>query len=62
MPIEQEIKLQARYAFEEGKTEGAHEKALETAKLMMANNIDLSVVVKCTGLNIDEIKKIQKEA
>ncbi|MCQ2241335.1 hypothetical protein [Treponema sp.] len=39
-------------------SQGAHDKAVETARLMLINNIDVSMVVKCTGLTLDEVKEI----
>lgn len=47
--------------FYDGKVEGAHDKAVETAKIMLANNMDVSLVVKCTGLTEEEVEQIGKE-
>lgn len=42
----------------EGRMQGAHDKAVETARLMLANNIEISMVAKCTGLSIKEIEAL----
>ena len=41
---------------EEGLAEGEHKKAIETAKNMLANGLNVELVSQCTGLSIDEIK------
>ena len=51
---------------EEGKINGIHigEKRgvkrgiLETAKNMLKNNIDIAIIQKCTGLSLNEVKKL----
>ena len=43
----------------QGISQGAHDKAVETARLMLANNIEISMVAKCTGLTEEEIKQIE---
>ncbi len=47
---------------EEGLSQGKEEKALETAKNMLINNISLEMVAKCTGLPLDQVLALQKEA
>lgn len=54
MTIEQEIKLQASYAYDDG----AHDKAVETARILLANNIDFSIIMESTGLSAEEIKEL----
>lgn len=73
MTIEQEIKIRESYAYDDGFTEGmsqgkiegisqgAHDKAVETAKIMLANNMNVSLVVKCTGLTEEEVGQLGKE-
>ena len=38
--------------------EGANTKAIETAKNMLKNNLDIEMVHKCTGLSLQEIEAI----
>ncbi|WP_353284736.1 Rpn family recombination-promoting nuclease/putative transposase [Wolbachia endosymbiont (group A) of Lasioglossum fulvicorne] len=40
---------------QQGKIEGK----IEVAKIMLANNIDVNTIVKCTGLSISEIEELQ---
>ena len=42
----------------EGITQGAYEKAIETAKKMLKNNISLEIIVECTGLSVQTIKNL----
>ncbi|WP_353270433.1 Rpn family recombination-promoting nuclease/putative transposase [Wolbachia endosymbiont (group A) of Myopa testacea] len=44
---------------EKGRKEGREEGKIEVAKTMLANNIDVNTIVKCTGLSISEIKELQ---
>lgn len=58
MTIEQEIRLQARYAYDDGKAQGAHVKAVETAKSAIAMGLSVEQIVKLTGLSKEEIDKL----
>ena len=62
MTIEQEIRLQARYAYDDGKAEGisqgSHVKAVETAKSAIAMGLSVEQIVKLTGLSEEEIDKL----
>lgn len=65
MTIEQEIKLQASYAYDEGMaldiSQGVHDKAVEMAKSAIAMGLCVEQVVKLTGLSVEEVKQIAKE-
>ena len=37
---------------------GSAAKAIEIAKSMLAENIDINIISKCTGLSIDEINSL----
>ncbi|MDG7057491.1 MAG: transposase, partial [Wolbachia endosymbiont of Penenirmus auritus] len=41
-----------------GKEEGRKEGKIEVAKAMLANNVDVDTIVKCTDLSISEIKEL----
>ena len=62
MTLEQEIKLQASYVYDDGfshgLSQGAYDAKVEAAKLMLVNKIDAATVSKCTGLSADEINQI----
>ncbi|WP_419198642.1 Rpn family recombination-promoting nuclease/putative transposase [Wolbachia endosymbiont of Rhagoletis cingulata] len=42
----------------EGKTEGKIEGKIEVARAMLTNNVDISTIVKCTGLSVDEVQEL----
>ena len=42
----------------QGFQQGAYEKAIETAKNMLKNNISLEIIVECTGLSVQTIKNL----
>ena len=58
MTIEQEIRLQARYAYDDGKAQGVRVKAVETAKSAIAMGLSVEQIVKLTGLSKEEIDKL----
>ena len=66
MTVEQEIQLQASYAYDDGFShgisqgisQGAHDAKVETAKILLANNVEPSIVLKSTGLTAEEIENL----
>ena len=46
-------------AFNEAKREGARNQAIEIAKNMLADNIDIDIIIKCTDLSQQEIEQIK---
>ena len=42
----------------EGITQGAYQKAVETARNLLSKNIPQIVIAECTGLSIEEIEKL----
>ena len=60
--VEQEIKIQASYAYDDGfsigVSQGAHDKAVETARKMMEKNMSSEDICELTGLSLNEIKRI----
>ena len=69
MTWQQTIDEEKDIAFEEGKVEGleegvklgiergAEEKVLESAKAMLADGVDINLIVKYTGLPAEKIEK-----
>ena len=45
---------------EEGRAEGAHDKAVETARNMLAEGISVATVIKCTGLTEKEVSELKQ--
>ena len=43
---------------EQGRIRGAYEKALETAKNLLAEGIDLQLVARCTNLPLDTVQSL----
>lgn len=64
MTVEQEIKLQASYAYDDGFSQGidqgAHDARVETAKILLKKNIDFSIISESTGLSSEELENIKK--
>ena len=64
MTVEQEIKIQASYAYDDGFSngvsqgisQGAHDKAVETARILLDSKIDPLLISKSTGLSLEEIE------
>ena len=44
----------------EGKEEGIKKNKIDTAKKMLAKKIDINTIIEVTGLNEEEIKKLQQ--
>nr|WP_265031187.1 Rpn family recombination-promoting nuclease/putative transposase [Wolbachia endosymbiont (group A) of Tiphia femorata] len=43
---------------EKGREEGRKEGKIEIAKAMLANSVDINIIVECTGLSISEIEEL----
>ncbi len=59
--IKKGIELGIEIGVEKGKLEGEKQKAIKTAKKMLKDNLDIEMIIKYSGLTIDEIEKIKKE-
>ena len=59
-----DIEVQREEAFEKGVNkglqQGEYQKAIETAKNMLKDNLDIQTILKYTGLSIEEIKSLAK--
>lgn len=62
MKNEQDIEYEKSICYNEGRVEGREEgrreNALSTAKNLLKRGIDAQTVAECTGLTIDEVKRI----
>ena len=47
-----------RRGLKEGIQQGSQQKAIETAKNLVAKKISIDIIAECTGLPVDEIKKL----
>jgi predicted transposase/invertase (TIGR01784 family) len=46
--------------YEEGKSEGEHEKAVKVAQAMLAEKLSFDLIMKVTGLSLSEIERIDE--
>ena len=53
-----DIEVQREEAFEKGVSRGEHQAKIKTAKNMIAKKISVDIISECTGLPVDEIKKL----
>ena len=53
-----DIAVQREESFDMGRSEGSHQKALETAKTMLAMGYPLGDICKIVGLSQEEVKAI----
>ena len=51
-----DIAVQRQEAYEDG----AQQKAIETAKNMLKDNLDIQTIIKYTGLSLNEIQTLAK--
>ena len=58
MTTERDIKNQIDTARDEGREDGEIRRSREIAKRMLANGLDIEMIVKCTGLDAQEIKDL----
>ena len=56
-----DIAVQREEAFEEGLSQGIEQKALETAKKMLANGISLEIIAQCTGLSLEKLEYLSNK-
>ena len=50
-----------RAAKKEGRAEGAHENAIETAKKLLAMGLSVEQVSQGTGLSLEEVENLKKQ-
>ena len=59
---QESIREEAREkGLEEGRQEGADAKALDVALNLLAQGIELDVIVKATGLSREKVEELQKQ-
>ncbi len=47
------------YGYDKGIEEGKREKTIEIVRKLLSQNVDLEIIIKCTGLTKEEINKIR---
>ena len=46
---------------DEGRLEGAHLKAIESAENLIKEGVSLEVISRCTGLSLEEVEELAKK-
>lgn len=52
---------QRAYDIAQGREEGAHDKAIETAKILLQEGDSVEKIARCTGLTLEEVEQIRAE-
>ena len=60
--LEEGIALGEARSEKRGLLAGERKKAIETAKKMLENKITTDLIIKCTGLSLEEVNKLNKNA
>ena len=53
-----DIEVQREEAFEKGVSQGERQKAIETAKNMLKDKLDIETIIKYTGLSVEVINNL----
>ena len=59
LPLHDARKAGLREGMEKGLLAGERKKAIETAKKMLENKIPIDLITKCTGLSLEEVKRLK---
>ena len=59
LPLHDARKAGLREGMEKGLLAGERKKAIETAKKMLENEIPIDLITKCTGLSLEEVKRLK---
>ena len=58
---DEDIAAQRQEAFDEGISQGIQQKAIETAKALLSEDISIDVITRTTGLSTETIEQLAKE-
>src|SRR5690606_3140533 len=63
MPIHYDVRKFVLFQMgkSEGKSEGKHEGIIQTARNLLKNGVDITLVHKCTKLKMSELKKLAQQ-
>ena len=59
LPLHDARKAGLKEGMEKGLLAGERDKAIETAKKMLENEIPIDLITKCTGLSLEEVKRLK---
>ena len=58
---DEDIAAQRQEAFDDGISQGIQQKAIETAKALLSEDISIDVITRTTGLSTETIEQLAKE-
>ena len=58
---DEDIAAQRQEAFDDGLSQGIQQKAIETAKALLSEDISIDVITRTTGLSTETIEQLAKE-
>ena len=58
---DEDIAAQRQEAFDDGISQGLQQKAIETAKALLSEDISIDVITRTTGLSTETIEQLAKE-
>ena len=58
---DEDIAAQRQEAFDDGISQGIQQKAIETAKALLREDISIDIITRTTGLSTEAVKQLAKE-
>ena len=58
---DEDIAAQRQEAFDDGVSQGSRQKAIETAKALLSEDISIDIITRTTGLSTEAVKQLAKE-
>jgi predicted transposase/invertase (TIGR01784 family) len=58
---DEDITAQRQEAFDDGISQGIQQKAIETAKALLSEDISIDVITRTTGLSTETVEQLAKE-
>ena len=59
LPLHDARKAGLKEGMEKGLLAGERKKAIETAKNLLKKNISAEIIAECTGLSLEEVKRLK---
>ena len=58
---DEDIAAQRQEAFDDGISQGIQQKAIETAKALLSEDISIDIITRTTGLSTETVEQLAKE-
>ena len=58
---DEDIAAQRQEAFDDGISQGIQQKAIETAKALLSEDISIDIITRTTGLSTEAVKQLARE-